>query len=471
MLNKMSGKLKILCGLICAGLMTGCGRTAAPGTDALQEIYDSGFVPATVGNYDSMDTAVVVKKDTAAATVTFLNLELGKKYTLNYDGATSYADKYSQPIALSQVEPGMIADVTFMHGKKRLNTLRLSAEAFVFDDIKGLETDASGHNIYLGGEIYNLDRRLAVITPDGTGELMDINAVDTLRITGIDHSVYGIYVKSGHGYLRLLNSDYFNGGWVQIGDSLVSQIREDMLLAVPEGEHMITVSNKGSSGTEKVKITRGEESGLDVGGWVKEPEYGSIIFTVVPEDAKVYIDGEKTDISDKVKLTYGIHQMVAAADGYTTVSRYIKVASELANLNIILEKDPNATASENEAGKEPTASPTPTQTPTPTPVSANSVEMIEVVPTVTPTPTPLPEEARDAASVGQYRVYIDEPEHVEVYRDGIYLGISPVWFKREPGTYEITLRKSGYQTRSYTINVTDEASDLNYSFSELEHLE
>ena len=453
--------------LLCGALLS-AGCSAAP-ADTMPETAETGFVPAVAGNYDSVDTALVVRKDQQNGTITFLNLELGKKYTLNYDGATSYADKYSQPISLAQVDPGAMVDVTFMHGRKRLNTLKLSAEAFVFENVKGITTGGNGRDISLGGELYNLSRDLVVMTDTGEGELMDINGMDRLRITGIDHTVYGIFVEEGHGYLRLQNSDYFNGGWVQVGDNLVSQIQPEMLLAIPEGDYPITVSHKGSSGTENVSVKEGQEISIDVSKWVSEPEYGSIIFTVIPEDARVYIDGEKTDTSDKVKLSYGIHQMVAAADGYVTVSRYIKVGSELANLNIILEKDPNASTSENKAAEEPTATPTPVPTEEP---KADSVELIDVEADPTPTPTPIPlEDAKDAVSVGQYRVYIDAPQDVEVYKDGVYLGISPISFVREAGNYVITLRRSGYQTRSYTISVGAEEADLNYSFSELDPID
>ncbi|MCR5120435.1 MAG: PEGA domain-containing protein [Lachnospiraceae bacterium] len=465
--NEKNRILKALPLIFCLGL-------ALPGCSASKdtpepETMETGFVPALAGNYDSIDTALVVRKDVQASTITFLNTELGKKYTLNYDGATSYADKYSQPISLAQLETGTMVDVTFVHSRKRLNSLKVSAEAFVYDNVKGFSASDGGRNITLGGELYNLSRDLVVMTDTGEGELMDINGMDRLRITGIDHTVYGIVVEEGHAYLRLINSDYFNGGWVQIGDNLVSQIQPDMLLAIPEGDYPVTVSHKGSSGTENITAKEGQEISLDVSKWVSEPEYGSIIFTVIPEDARVYIDGEKTDTNDKVKLSYGIHQMVAAAEGYTTVSRYIKVGSELANLNIILEKDPNASASENKSTAEPSATPTPAPTEVP---QGNTVEMIDVVATPTPTPTPIPpEDASAAAAVGEYRVYIDAPADVEVYKDGIYLGISPISFVREPGNYVITLRRSGYQTRSYTISVGAEESDLNYSFSELDPID
>ena len=75
------------------------------------------------------------------------------------------------------------------------------------------------------------------------------------------------------------------------------------------------------------------------------------------------------------------------------------------------------------------------------------------------------EETIDISSY--YKVYIDTPEKVEVYLNGNYIGISPVNFAKKPGTHTITLRKNGYVTRSYTIEIDKEEKDVTYSFADL----
>ena len=71
----------------------------------------------------------------------------------------------------------------------------------------------------------------------------------------------------------------------------------------------------------------------------------------------------------------------------------------------------------------------------------------------------------------KYQVYIDSPTGVEVYVDGNYIGIAPVSMNKEVGNFVITLRKTGYQTRSYTVQIDDGDSDVNYSFAELMKLD
>ena len=51
--------------------------------------------------------------------------------------------------------------------------------------------------------------------------------------------------------------------------------------------------------------------------------------------------------------------------------------------------------------------------------------------------------------------------------DGNYVGIAPVSFKKDAGSHVITLRKTGYTPRSYTIQVDSEDKDVTYSFAEL----
>ena len=50
-------------------------------------------------------------------TVTLLNLDLGKRYTLSMDGTTRFADKYGKAISRSQLQEGDIVDVTFEKSK------------------------------------------------------------------------------------------------------------------------------------------------------------------------------------------------------------------------------------------------------------------------------------------------------------------------------------------------------------------
>ena len=462
-----------------------CGCTAPFQTQTGQKGYeDTGFMPATPGNYDSLDTAIYVGNDKEQKTIRFYNLENGKYYTLNFDGATTYQDKYAQPIALDQVKSGAVVDISFMHARKRLNSLQVNGEAFAFTDVEDLLVTADSRQLFLMGENYTMDQKAVIITPDGPGEPMDLNAVDKLMVCGVGHTVYSISVQNSHGYLRLENDEHFVGGFIEIGENRVYQISRDMLLAVPVGTYDVTVSNKGSAGTTQVSVSKGQEVSIDVSPWVSAPKYGKVFFTSTPADADIYIDGEKIARGKDTVLSYGIHRMVAQADGYNTVTRYIRVAQDAAKLNVTLDKGGSSSANTASGNNVIEADPTITPTPTPTPAdsasenssSENSASGNGASGDAQPTEGGGYGDARvsgdddgssSAITPGEYRVYIDAPEGVEVYKDGAYIGITPLFFKKVQGTCIVTLRKEGYKTRSYTITMDAEEKDVNYSFSEL----
>lgn len=87
--------------------------TSTPAAIAQAERIDTGFVVTNPDSYDSADTAVLVDINNVDNTVTLLNLDLGKRYTLSMDGTTRFADKYGKAISLSQLQEGDIVDVTF----------------------------------------------------------------------------------------------------------------------------------------------------------------------------------------------------------------------------------------------------------------------------------------------------------------------------------------------------------------------
>ena len=448
-----------------------------------QTAQETGFMPASPGNYDSADTAVVVDIDTDKGNISFLNFDTGRRYTLGFDGATLFKDKYGEGIALSQIETGEIAEVTFMHARKRLNSLEVSDASFELDIQDGFKTEGNGNKFRFRGKDYDLFENVAVILPTGRGELEDINEADQVKAFGIGHDVYALKVVKSHGYLRLENTAAFEGGFIGVGDGYIKQIEKDMLLTIPEGVHEVFVSKAGVTGTETVNVDAGNEATLDLSKFQATPMYGGILFAASPAETSIYIDGDKKDISEEVSLSYGLHQMVAAAEGYETLSRYIRVAEPHASLSVELAKKEDGKSVSEDKPTEDTGTVSADSVSSDS-ISGNSVSGNAVsgntaqasvsgnVPTVpampTMPPTPL---KKDEVTPGEYKVRIEEPSGAEVYKDGNYLGIAPISFKKSPGTYIITLRRNGYQTRSYTISVDNEEKDASFSFSELVELD
>lgn len=447
-MRKITG-MALLLMLLCSG----CALTNSTNNSAVTAEGDAsgtGFTKADSGIYDSADTAVLVHKDEEKKTVTFMNAIVGRTYTLKYDGTTVLYDKYEQPLALSQIVPGDIVDVTFMKMQKRLNSMKLSGNAWKYESVDKFELGNNNQSITIGQEEFKLDKNVTIFSNEEMVELIDLNARDTVVVKGIDHTVYSIAVGKGHGYLRLINDEYFVGGWIEVGQKLIQPVTEGMLLAVPEGTYQVLLTNNGIEGTKEVTIERDGEVELDVGDIkAQEAKFGKLIFHITPSAAVLYIDGEKIDDISMVSLEYGIHQMIAKAEGYNTITQYIKVGQELATIELEMEEEEKETEEdaddETPDGSEPG-------------VIADTFSSNNTVSGTNLTPT------TDSLI---NRVLIEAPEGVEVYVDGAYAGVTPVTFPKKEGSHMLILRKTGYQTKTYTIQLDGERKDISYSFSDL----
>ena len=387
--------------------------TAQPSVSAQETIV---YPP---DSYDSKDTAIFMQRDSEAGTVTLFSTAAGKSYTLNVTGTSTLYDKHGSAISLEQMKPGDVVEVTFLKDIKRLNGMRLHSQAWTNNSANRYEIDWERGYITIGQDVYQFSEDTLFLSQGRKIEQMDLNTVDVLTFQGIGSNVLSVVVEKGHGYLRLENDTKFIGGFIEVGQSMITKIKEDMLLTVPEGDYQVHFSVEGGSGTKSVSIGRNQEVTLDIGDLeVEEAKYGTVIFTMNPSEASLYIDGEKADPSAPISLEYGIHQLIARADGYNTLTTYLKVGQATTGIDIELDKMSST-------------------------------------------------EEDDEEEESQYKVYIDAPAGAEVYLDGTYIGIAPVSFAKEAGTHNITLRQSGYETRSYTIVVDEEEKDISYSFADL----
>ena len=388
---------------------------------------------------DSLDRAVVQKIDEAKQKITFYNTVVGKSYTLSYDNATGIKSRHDEELVAGQLQVGDVVEVTFIKDEKKAKNIWLDSSVTVTEQVTGFSMNRTARIFEMNGEQYAIDASAPVLSEGEVFTLMDINEMDTLRIASVDRTIQSITIANGHGYVRLVNAESFEGGWVEFGQSIIRKVEKDMLLLIPAGDYEMLISNEDNFGTKSVAVKANEETQIDVSDLVKEEEsssdkVGGIVFTIVPSDAVLKIDGQETDYSGVVNLSYGIHHIEVTKTGYSTLSRYIKVGQEMANISINMEEASEEDEDSVEDDKES--------------VSGNS--------------------AITAGDEGEYKVYIDAPEGAELYVDSKYIGTIPTSFAKKSGTYTVSVRKSGYQTRSYSLEVDDSDKDVRYSFSTLE---
>lgn len=477
--------------LAAAVMLTGCAQNANTftalmtneGQGSLEEVQ-SAESETTInelnrsGIYDSEDAAVVVKKDLEAGTVQFQNITSSRRYTLNYDGTTAVYDKNDQALSMEQLKEGSVVTVRFYKPRKALAYVKENPNCVSYNNVRNYSMDLRKGTITIGNELYNISSHVVVASGGRETDMMEVNQMDVLSVWGYKNMIYGINVEKGHGYLRLQNEDYFVNGWIDIGDSVIRKVAQDMLLVVPEGTHTVTVSNKGSSATQEITFARNEEMAWDLGDVeITVVQKGTVIFTLTPVTAKVFIDGREVNVSKPVEIEYGLHQMRITADGYDTVAQYIRVAEPSANVAVELEKSEEETTeqtsetSSEQASKEPSVEEADKQDDSEEEEETSKKYQSKSADDSEEEMSEEDKKSSVASSTGKYKVYIDAPDGVEAYLDGNYIGITPVSFNKTAGNYVVTLRKSGYQTRSYTLQIDEEEKDVNYSFTDLVELE
>ncbi len=474
------------------GPVTGYSKPAADAGSKTGTLLDSSSDKQDEDAMDALeveDTAVVISLDSEAKQIVLQNSAGSKRYELTYDGRTEFFDSFDQPIAGFQVNSGDIVNVRMSVHSGYLKSLKLSPDIFTLRNVSRYTFDLNKHMLSVGKDNYRLSDRTLLLFSGEAGEIRDICPGDILTVRGIDRTVLTCTLESGHGYLKLLGEDKFTGGWLEIADTII-RISEDMLLMVPQGEHEMRITYKGRGGTKNVTIERDKETLVDITDLEDELlQKGKVTFKLKPVDAKLYINGEETLTLLPVELEYGVYAVTVKHEDCDPYSAYISVGKPEAEIEIditkgkedeedmtsssakvidysqpspALHKDSSSAASSS--SRTHTAPLLPANVDTRLPSStvssssekeeddddeASDVEGEEVEPDETPL------------------LFIDEPDDVEVYYDGSYIGISPLSIKKDPGTHVITLRKDGYATKSYTITLSDEDKDESYEFREL----
>lgn len=368
------------------------------------------------GSFNAEGIAILVGSNTEEKKVTLYAPDTAETYTLDVVGTSIFADKYEEPWALSQFKPGDVVEVTYIREIMRLNSMQQASQSFTIQETEKYDLNWDRQEVTIGKSHYRLPENVLIFSEGKQIATMDLNEVDILSFQGIGSSIYSIVVDKGHGYLNLDNEADFVDGFIEIGQSKITKITEDMLLTVPEGAYQVTISHNGGGGTKQVTIGRNQEVTLDIGDLeVVQAQYGSVLFSTDIDEASVYVDGRLISQVAPITLQYGIHQVIVKAEGYETLTGYFKVNKPTQNVDLTLEKKEEETEKETK----------------------------------------------------EYKVHINEPEGAEVYLDGNYIGIAPVSFKKEAGSHTITLRKSGYETRSYTISVDKEKKDSTFTFADL----
>ncbi|MCR5746478.1 MAG: PEGA domain-containing protein [Lachnospiraceae bacterium] len=428
------------------------------------------------------DLAVFVEYMPEKGDIRLLSTDNGKTYTVSVNDLTTFSDKYGRVSVAELFEPGMIVNAKISIHAKTIKELSQDPNTTERRDVTGFEINMNRGIFKLDdGTNLHITENTAVFKNGKRIKAESITDSDTLIVRSIGHELYSIVITSGYGHLRIKGTQFFSGGWIQVA-GMIRPVPDDtsMLLDVPEGEYDLVVTYKGRGGSKSIAVNRGRETVVDVSDMKEDlVKTGELIFTIRPLDAvaKVKIDGKEIDQSNPVTLEYGVYMMEVSAPGYITIKERISVGSELSNVNIELqqssddEEEKEKEESKDKSDKEETGNENETDQ-----NDWNNLKPLDNYNTTgnktgntsSTSSSSSSSVSGDSAVLYGNHIYIEAPEKAEVYFDGIYKGIVPCSFAKEAGTHVITLRRDGYEPRTFTVNLDTTTQNETYSFSELQ---
>ncbi|BCN28780.1 PEGA domain-containing protein [Anaeromicropila herbilytica] len=448
------------------------------------------------GRYNTKTQGVVKAIDKAKSTVLFYDIKEGMDYTVNYDPATNVLNKYDKVMIMDQLQIGEITDIYYDNNTNRLDKIQVSKEAWEYKGVKNLVVDQTKKQMSISNATYKYQDSVVIASEKNLISLMDLNQKDELIVKGYDKQIYSVIVDKGHGYIKLINYEDFVGGTVEVGHDIILPVVENMLIVAREGEYKLTMSNGNFVGAKSITVLRDQEVTVDMGDFVKPAEKkSSVDFKISPNGADLYVDGKATDYEEAVKLDYGEHQIEVSLTGYDTYTGKINVDSPSTSVAVDLvesktednssDKNNNSSSSTNNTNSNTNNTNTnnnSTSTNNNSTTTNNSsdntnntrnssknstTDSSNNTSSNTSSNSNSTTTTSDSKVDSSHTVTVQGPSGAEVYIDGTLKGTAPVTFIKTIGTHTITIRKTGYSNKSYTVVILDDSENVLFNFPEL----
>lgn len=436
----------ILCLVLVLGGKDGSGGKRRPSVEKTTEEAQSTEISDK--RYNKEDIVIVTDIDTTNSKVTVRKLEESAEFVLSYNGGTVVKSKYNNQLMMEQITVGEIARIGYVTGTHKLIELQEYGTAFENTMATRWMVDYDKKLITIGSDTYSYDDNLFIESNGKNIDIREISGIDELTVRGIDNKIYSVCVTKGHGFVKLTNTANYVGGVIEIGDRLTTIIVEDMILAAPEGTFDLTATINGVGGSKEINVIRGQETVVSLGSFEQAVRrYGTVKLNVLPEDAEatLTIDGVEMDYSELLSIAYGKHTLKLTSNNYDTFTKEISISSVYSTINVNMGGGDTTT----EGTEEPTTGPE---------QSTGEKD------------TTQEEETTMSTNPGSNNglICITAPEGAKVYFDGAYVGVSPVTINKVEGEHIIILKKDGYMTKSYTVDVSDDAEDMILSFPKMQ---
>ena len=453
----MRKKIIIMMFLLLCIAMTGCSSEGDVKVYSDTEDVSNPHVEVSM-------TAVILSIDLEQNIIGFKDCRNQAEKELIYHGGVRITNSYDRELSINDLRAGSVVDVVYYEDTTKLVSITESSQASTISNIKKFSANKSQNKATYKGTSCSMSEGVVAINHDGS--VMDVSEVSTedmVTLHMFGTKLVSVVVDEGHGYVRLSNQDSYVGGMIEIGYDVIVPVTNDMLLTVREGTYTLRVSKNGYSSSKKINVLKDSETFVDLSD-IAIPE-GTAVFEVYPTDARIYINGSK--ISGYTYTgNYASYGIKVEADGYKTYRGSFKINDTVNSYTINLvktsgdEDDDTTETTQTSETTEDSQTEDNTQTTdegSTTDASTSSEDDTQAATT------------ESGVATGNV-IKIKTPALASVYVDGDYVGVAPVTFEKVTGAHTITLYRSGYLIKSYTIYATDDGKDDEYSYPELTSL-
>lgn len=351
---------RILCiGLIgCSILLSGCGDSKESGP-AIQGGNEIAIMPTTTdGNAQTevntvCKTGILMNVDEAAKTVTVRSFDDKEEVVYDYKTGTPIEDRYGKATLIDSIPLGEVVSLEADSSTHKLIKLTIDTGEWQSNNETGFVLDKENRIIKIGNRSYSYTDDLVVMKNGERYSINKVESADVIHVRGRDDSIDSIMVVNGHGYVKLTQTDYFEGGFVDIGTKIVKVITSDMMIPVAPGNYMMTVTKGDVSSQKEIKVEEDVELTVNLLNFQEEAiRYGILKLAVNPSGVAVKIDGRKIDLTQLIQLSYGTHKIVVTKDGYESYRGTIAIENSLTEFSVSLIPESETIEPEGQATTE-----------------------------------------------------------------------------------------------------------------------
>lgn len=434
--------LTILCLVL---LLVGCDTK----TDV--KVYED-TEDVTVTHVEVERTAVVTGIDLETNVISFKDCINSEDFQLIYHGGVSVLNTYGRDIGIGGIGNGSVVDVLYFSDTEKIVSITLNDKTTVLKGITKFSADPSSGTAKYKGTSCTLWEDVVAYDGDKLLDIKEVNTEDQVTLSFFGGKLVSVVIELGHGYVRLANQDTYVGGMVEIGYDVIVPVTSDMLVAVREGKYTLRIYNGNYSDSKPVEVRKGKEVTVDLTD-IAIPT-GTVTFNITPADATLYIGGEEQEDFAYTNL-YGTYSIRITCEGYNTFNGSFKISQAVNTFDIEL--------TENDDQKETTEETTETTEES----SETTTEATGSDGTTAQDGATTEKPGTESSSTTGNTITIKGPEGAGIYVDGDYVGLAPVTFPKVVGTHTITLYKTGYLIKSYTITAADNGENDEHTFPEL----